>query len=249
MRTAIYRLGLSATATLALLALVVATPSVSLAEEEEEQHVVRDRRVMVVSGDDGDFEFRTWTPHRGFLGVELLQLTPELRAHFGVPEDQGTMISRVAEDSPAAASGLRAGDILTAVDGEPVETHWDVVQLIGPRQGETVDLEIWRDGRMDRIAATIEERQHEVMDIGGYVWAGPEDFPGVIRINPHLQIDPDTFHQNIDVLRERFDSPEWEERLRHFRERRGDLSGRLEELEERLETLEQEIENLESEDD
>ena len=55
-----------------------------------------------------------------YLGVELVNLNEPLRAHFGVPEGSGVLVSNVVENSPAARAGLQVGDILTRFDGEDV---------------------------------------------------------------------------------------------------------------------------------
>src|SRR5258708_4887988 len=62
---------------------------------------------------------------RGYLGVELTELTPELRAHFGAPQDTGVMVARVVAGSPADKAGLKVGDIITSLDGKAVESSSD----------------------------------------------------------------------------------------------------------------------------
>jgi len=94
----------------------------------------------------------------GYLGVQLAGLTPELRSHFGVPDDAGVMVAKVLDDTAAFRSGLAAGDIITRVDGETVTSPRELATTIRQREeGETINLEIWRDGSMESIAATLEE--------------------------------------------------------------------------------------------
>jgi membrane-associated protease RseP (regulator of RpoE activity) len=101
----------------------------------------------------------------GYLGVQLTDLTPELRTHFGVGEDTGVMIAKVVEDSPAWRAGLQAGDILTAVDNQEVTSGRSLARAIrGRDEGEQVSLELWREGRFETITATLEEHQPEVTD-------------------------------------------------------------------------------------
>lgn len=96
----------------------------------------------------------------GYLGVQLTDLTPELRTHFGVGEDQGVMISKVIDDTPAWRAGLEVGDIITAVDGEEVGSGGSLAHAIrSHEEGEQVSLEVWRDGRIETIPATLEEHQ------------------------------------------------------------------------------------------
>ncbi|MCP4249961.1 MAG: PDZ domain-containing protein, partial [bacterium] len=67
---------------------------------------------------------------RGFLGVALNALSPELQQHFGAPEETGVLVGSVVEESPAQAAGLRVGDVITAIDGERITSAADVQRLI-----------------------------------------------------------------------------------------------------------------------
>lgn len=110
--------------------------------------------------DDGPgFVFR----HGGsFLGVSLTELTPELRGHFGAREDAGVMVSQVVEDSPAWRAGVQVGDVITAVDGEPVASGRALAHAIRQQEaGTTVGVEVLRDGRYETFDATLEEREVE----------------------------------------------------------------------------------------
>jgi hypothetical protein len=96
----------------------------------------------------------------GFLGVMLTELTPELRVHFGVPEETGVLVAKVIDDSPAQRAGLRVGDIVTLVDNENVGSSFELAREIRDREeGEIVTLEVWRDGRAERLDATVEKRE------------------------------------------------------------------------------------------
>ena len=98
-----------------------------------------------------------------FLGVQLSDLTAELRAHFGVPEDAGVLVGKVVDGSPAFRAGVEVGDIVTAVDGEPMDSASALARAIGGHgDGDTVVLEVWRDGRMEKISAALEERERRV---------------------------------------------------------------------------------------
>lgn len=96
----------------------------------------------------------------GFLGVSMSELSPELRTHFGVPEDAGVMVSKVVDDSPASRAGIQVGDIISAVDGEAVASGSDLARAIRGREADqAVDLEIWREGRVQILSAAVEERK------------------------------------------------------------------------------------------
>lgn len=96
----------------------------------------------------------------GFLGVMLTPMTRELRAHEGVPESAGVLVSKVIEESPAWRAGVRVGDVIAAADGEAVESPHDLAMAIhGRKDGDAVTLELWRDGAVQNLTATVEEAE------------------------------------------------------------------------------------------
>src|SRR6266545_4473031 len=83
---------------------------------------------------------------RGWLGVSIQPMTPELAKGFGLKEAKGVLISDVVQDSPADRAGIAAGDIVTEFDKKKVETPQDLqkaVALTAPGKG--VPLKVWRD--------------------------------------------------------------------------------------------------------
>ncbi len=83
---------------------------------------------------------------RGWLGVSIQPLTPELAKGFGLKDPKGVLIADVVQDSPAAKAGINAGDIIMEFDKKKVDTPQDlqkVVALTAPGKG--VPLKVWRD--------------------------------------------------------------------------------------------------------
>ena len=103
-------------------------------------------------------------PGRGFLGVGLRELTPELQTHFGAPEGSGVLVASVSDDSPAAAAGIRVGDVITAVDGLSVDSTRDLSREIRHRPGASVAIELFRDGKEREVTAALGERQAQAWD-------------------------------------------------------------------------------------
>ena len=96
---------------------------------------------------------------RGFLGVQQQTLNEELRRMLGVKAEHGAVVTSVFDDSPAARSGLRRGDVVVAVDDQPVQTDNDLVAKIGNRRpGERVVLTIERDARIEELKVTLTDR-------------------------------------------------------------------------------------------
>lgn len=105
-------------------------------------------------------------PGHGFLGVGLRQLTPELQTHFGAPEGSGVLVASVTADGPAAAAGIRVGDVITAVDGLAVDSSRDLGREVRHRPGEMVEIELYRDGARQQVGVTLGQRQAHHWDHG-----------------------------------------------------------------------------------
>jgi len=233
-------------AALAAAALLLAAPPALAAAgtESGEEREVRKERVVVLSKEgEGMPLLRTHLLGGGYLGVELMPLTRELRAHFGVPEERGVMVARVLEGSPAAQAGLQVGDVVTAVESEAVESPWDLSLAVrGKEAGDRVTLEVWREGRPLDFAVTVEERERERVDLAPLLWRGSGDGPGMLGFrarrggdgSPTLYFEPEV----VERLGESLDKVDWPRLNRRLGERNQELERRLEELEKRLQELE-----------
>jgi serine protease Do len=99
---------------------------------------------------------------RGWLGVVLQPLTPELAASFGAEGRKGALVSEVSPGSPAAKAGLVAGDVLLEVDGHKVENPGDVaraVALVTP--GRKAKVSVWRDKAQKSVEVVLGEAPGE----------------------------------------------------------------------------------------
>jgi membrane-associated protease RseP (regulator of RpoE activity) len=95
------------------------------------------------------------TSPRSRLGVQLNELTPQLAEYFGV-KDGGVLVSSITKDSAAEKAGLKAGDVITAVNGGRVRHTDDVVdELRDAKEGE-LTIGIVRDKKESTVKATIE---------------------------------------------------------------------------------------------
>jgi serine protease Do len=87
------------------------------------------------------------TVRRGWLGVSLQPVDAEMAAALGTAETKGALVNAVEPGSPAARAGLRAGDVVTAIDGRAVETPRDLAAGVADvPPGRTATLAILRDG-------------------------------------------------------------------------------------------------------
>jgi serine protease Do len=100
---------------------------------------------------------------RGFLGIVIQPLTPELAQSFGLSEPAGVLIGDLNNDGPAAAAGLMRGDVIVSLDGEPVKdvtSFRNRVAMIQP--DTTVNLEVLRDGDRRKMSVKIGSLPSEV---------------------------------------------------------------------------------------
>lgn len=94
---------------------------------------------------------------RGKLGITIQNITPDLRKAFKLPKDtKGVLIAQIEENSSADEAGLQVGDVIISVDGKDVKTVSQLRNFIGlRRKGNTVNLQIIREGRTKNIKANI----------------------------------------------------------------------------------------------
>jgi len=98
----------------------------------------------------------TGKAQHGRLGVTVQDLNQSLADSFGLKRVDGALVSNVAPDSAAAAAGLKSGDVITEVNGEPVLRSGSLSSLIGmAAPGERVKLKVWRDRAEHTIEAKL----------------------------------------------------------------------------------------------
>ena len=101
---------------------------------------------------------------RAWLGVGLQPLTVELGKKFGVNEGEGVLVNEVFEKDPAAVAGIKAGDVITKVDGNLVDTPNKLSRLVaGLPPGSTVKVEVVRDGHRIPLDVALSERRDTVI--------------------------------------------------------------------------------------
>jgi serine protease Do len=99
---------------------------------------------------------------RGWLGVSIQPLTPELAKSFGSKETKGVLISDVVPDSPAAKAGLQAGDILLEYDSKKIEGPGDLQRAVGfTAPGNTAKVKVWRDQGEKTLDIKVGEASEE----------------------------------------------------------------------------------------
>jgi serine protease Do len=93
---------------------------------------------------------------RGYLGIIIQQLDPDLAKSFGLDINKGILIAEVAKDSPAAKAGLKSGDVIVELNDEPAEEIGRFrSQVAGLEPGTKADLVIYRDKKKKTITVEI----------------------------------------------------------------------------------------------
>jgi len=96
------------------------------------------------------------TVTRGYLGVGIQDVNRDIADGAGLANPKGAIVSNIAEDGPAGPAGVKSGDIITAVDGDPIDDALDLSRTIaGKSPSTTVELTIWRDGAETKLSVKL----------------------------------------------------------------------------------------------
>jgi predicted metalloprotease with PDZ domain len=194
--------------------LLIAATS-AFAQAKTRTIVVKDGKVIESSGNLGFDDLLAGK--RAFLGVNLTDLSSELREYFGAPKDSGVLIASVEDNSPAEKAGLRVGDIVVAVDGKDIDSTWDLrTALRDKKDGDTARIEVLRGRNRQTLVATLVEREF-----------GPR-----IRVGNLTDLGA--------RLGETFNSPEWHARVERL-QNCDELQAKIKELEARMRDLEKKL--------
>jgi membrane-associated protease RseP (regulator of RpoE activity) len=104
---------------------------------------------------NGDMTFFLGNSRR--IGVSTMELTKQLADYFGIASGKGVLVTSVTDDGPAAKAGVRAGDVITAIDGEAVDSPGDISRAINRKKDGDVTLTIIRNKSQQTIRVTPRE--------------------------------------------------------------------------------------------
>lgn len=181
---------------------------------------------------DPAIEVRTVRASGPMIGVELMELNPELRAHFGAG-DAGMLVAAVFEGSPAEAAGIAVGDVLVQVGDTPIVEWHDARSAVNDAAGGDVKVQVVRDGHRKALTAAIPQATgDETVQVGRGLFIQPDghafrfeaddwdDLADRFDLDKHdWEVDVDDFN---DAVRDDLDA--------HM----GDLSLQLDEMDARI---------------
>jgi 2-alkenal reductase len=102
---------------------------------------------------------RTGTVVRPFLGISYQELSPQSAAYFGLDGIDGALIRSIEPGSPADQAGIKAGDVITAIDGTKLDDEHGLSSvLLTHKVGDTIQLAVTRDHQNLNLTATLAQR-------------------------------------------------------------------------------------------
>jgi serine protease Do len=129
---------------------------------------------------------------RGYLGVHIQDFSPELAKSFNFNQSGGVLIGDVSPNTPAGNAGLKKGDVIVKLNGQPVSDYNDLRNTIAQMApGTTVKLDIWREGKTQDYSVTL----GELRDAKAAAESSEETGSGEIQGIEVQELTPDILQQ------------------------------------------------------
>jgi serine protease Do len=159
---------------------------------------------------------------RGWLGVMIQKITPELAEELALEDESGALVSKVVPDGPAAKAGLERYDVIVEFDEAPIEDLSELPRAVAETPvNKTVEIVVVRDGKRKTLHAKVGELdQPELTELASGLGTGPAEFGLVVQdLNPDLaeRLGLDT-HEGVLISSVKPGSPADDAQLR-----RGDV--------------------------
>jgi serine protease Do len=105
---------------------------------------------------------KTGRVERGWIGVGIQSVTPEIASSLGLGDPTGSLVASVQPKGPAAAGGIQQGDVILTFDGQTVHETRELPRIVAETPaGKTVDVEVWRDGARKTVSLTVAQMKNE----------------------------------------------------------------------------------------
>ncbi|SDW29849.1 serine protease Do [Albimonas donghaensis] len=132
------------------------------------------------------------TTKRGWLGVSIQEVTPDIAEGLGLDKPAGALISTVIDEGPAKKSGLRNGDVILRFDGQVVEQMRDLPRMVAEtKAGKVVPVEVWRKGDIETVDVTLGLLEEDAPVINASADAPSDPSPAAEALGMTLKaIDP-----------------------------------------------------------
>jgi len=128
---------------------------------------------------------------RGWLGVKIQEVTPDIADAVGLPDASGAMVAGMDDDGPAAAAHLRNGDIILKFDNQDVKDMRTLPRLVASTEvGKTVAITVWRDGKLQNFDAVLRELPDDTVKLASAAPVAPVIDPSVALAGLGVKIAP-----------------------------------------------------------
>lgn len=175
-------------AALALAVSLLAAPGLARAgDDDDDEDSNGQGTIKIYSHDSRDDESKP-SQAKGYLGVQVQDVTRSLQRARNLPTEEGALINSVEPDSPADRTGLRRGDVIVEVDGQKIGDSADLIRVVrGLEPGNRVRITLWRSGSLRTITTPLAERPNTPPQIKGLpggddddmAWTTPAPMPGM----------------------------------------------------------------------
>ena len=139
---------------------LLALPVVARAADDDDNNNDNGRQTVRIYGGDDDAQ-------GGYLGVQVQDVTLALQRARNLPTDEGALVSRVEDESPADQSGIRRGDVITNVNRQKIDNSADLIRVVrGLNPGDRARVTVWRSGSVRTVAVQVGERPKGMTGMG-----------------------------------------------------------------------------------
>jgi serine protease Do len=126
---------------------------------------------------------------RGWLGVSIQAITPELAEQFGLEKDYGTLVADVIENSPAEEAGLMRGDVIIEFNGKQVDEPYHLRNMVANTPpGTEVEIKVIREGEIETLTVIIGELPTDTLKT-------PAELKNVLKGISVQNLTPDIYRQ------------------------------------------------------
>ncbi|MGA6925278.1 MAG: Do family serine endopeptidase [Desulfosarcina sp.] len=113
---------------------------------------------------------------RGWLGVGIQDLTPELADYYGLKAEKGVLVTQVFENDPADKAGIKVNDIILSVDGQSVSTGRELsARIANTPVGNQTRIDLIRDGKEKTLSVTLAKRDDDNQPVGDQPGQGGDE--------------------------------------------------------------------------
>ena len=148
-------------------------------------------------------------PRRGWLGVRIQTVSPELAEGLRLPAAKGALVSSVSAAGPADKAGIRQGDVILEFDGHEVADMKALPRLVADTQfGKKVPVSIWRQGAKTTVTVELGELNEETETAAQVTQPGDGEQPEEEGKGDRIELLGLDVARITDALREKYDLPE-----------------------------------------